>query len=326
MQDPVRSSGQAQRQLCNSQHRYLFRQLAASADSLTVRASLIAPSACSRIAPEIVLVRTDDGHDLFGQDRRAATRCRSADSLRAIVIDECCSQIDLQMSGYRQDSEISRFNRSMASTDWFDVSHRCRHGRACSARGQRAIAGCARYHGRAPGESLGHGAAGGRPHSCRMQPRSRRCPCLVGYRQLQVREHPASAAQGIAATIGGPECRCAGICGRPAGCAILALGIAQLHDRYRRRSSGAGQECAGGVVADRRSSVRSMRSPSRTPSCNSTTWRSPPPGEYRHYIVRDGHRYSHTIDPRTGRPVEHALASVVVVSARLSRPMHGPLH
>jgi thiamine biosynthesis lipoprotein len=37
-------------------------------------------------------------------------------------------------------------------------------------------------------------------------------------------------------------------------------------------------------------------------------------GEYRHYAIRNGHRYSHTIDPRTARPVEHALASVVVIA------------
>jgi thiamine biosynthesis lipoprotein len=36
-------------------------------------------------------------------------------------------------------------------------------------------------------------------------------------------------------------------------------------------------------------------------------------GEYRHYYDRNGHRYSHTIDPRTGHPVEHTLASVVVI-------------
>jgi thiamine biosynthesis lipoprotein len=36
-------------------------------------------------------------------------------------------------------------------------------------------------------------------------------------------------------------------------------------------------------------------------------------GEYRHYYDRDGRRYSHTVDPRTGRPVEHNLASVVVI-------------
>jgi thiamine biosynthesis lipoprotein len=37
-------------------------------------------------------------------------------------------------------------------------------------------------------------------------------------------------------------------------------------------------------------------------------------GEYRHYFVRDGHRYSHTIDPRTGHTMDHDLAAVVVVS------------
>jgi len=36
-------------------------------------------------------------------------------------------------------------------------------------------------------------------------------------------------------------------------------------------------------------------------------------GDYRNYWERDGTRYSHTIDPGTGRPVEHALASASVV-------------
>jgi thiamine biosynthesis lipoprotein len=36
-------------------------------------------------------------------------------------------------------------------------------------------------------------------------------------------------------------------------------------------------------------------------------------GDYRDYREVDGQRISHTIDPRTGRPVAHALASVTVV-------------
>ena len=37
-------------------------------------------------------------------------------------------------------------------------------------------------------------------------------------------------------------------------------------------------------------------------------------GDYRIYFEVDGKRYSHTIDPRTGRPITHNLASVTVVS------------
>ncbi len=36
-------------------------------------------------------------------------------------------------------------------------------------------------------------------------------------------------------------------------------------------------------------------------------------GDYHNYFERDGVRYSHTIDPRTGRPITHTLASVTVL-------------
>ncbi len=36
-------------------------------------------------------------------------------------------------------------------------------------------------------------------------------------------------------------------------------------------------------------------------------------GGYRNFYEKDGTRYSHTIDPRTGRPVTHDLAAVTVV-------------
>lgn len=39
-------------------------------------------------------------------------------------------------------------------------------------------------------------------------------------------------------------------------------------------------------------------------------------GDYRNYFEKDGKRYSHSIDPRTGRPIEHRLASVTVVADR----------
>ena len=36
-------------------------------------------------------------------------------------------------------------------------------------------------------------------------------------------------------------------------------------------------------------------------------------GDYRVFYERDGRRFSHTVDPRTGRPIEHDLASVSVI-------------
>lgn len=37
-------------------------------------------------------------------------------------------------------------------------------------------------------------------------------------------------------------------------------------------------------------------------------------GDYRNYFEVEGVRYSHTLDPRTGRPIDHPLASVTVVT------------
>ena len=37
-------------------------------------------------------------------------------------------------------------------------------------------------------------------------------------------------------------------------------------------------------------------------------------GNYRKFYIRDGHKYAHTIDPRTGYPVSHSLLSATIVA------------
>nr|VFK65932.1 MAG: thiamine biosynthesis lipoprotein [Candidatus Kentron sp. UNK]VFK71611.1 MAG: thiamine biosynthesis lipoprotein [Candidatus Kentron sp. UNK] len=42
-------------------------------------------------------------------------------------------------------------------------------------------------------------------------------------------------------------------------------------------------------------------------------------GDYRNFFERDGKRYSHTLDPKTGKPVTHDLVSVTVLDQRAMR-------
>jgi thiamine biosynthesis lipoprotein len=42
-------------------------------------------------------------------------------------------------------------------------------------------------------------------------------------------------------------------------------------------------------------------------------------GDYRIFYIDEGKRFSHTIDPRTGRPVENGPASATVVAESATR-------
>ena len=41
-------------------------------------------------------------------------------------------------------------------------------------------------------------------------------------------------------------------------------------------------------------------------------------GNYRKFYIRDGKKYSHTVNPKTGLPVEHNLLSATVISDNVS--------
>lgn len=71
-----------------------------------------------------------------------------------------------------------------------------------------------------------------------------------------------------------------------------------------------GQPWRVGVQAPDGKKGESLESLALTDTCISTS------GSYRHRYEKEGKSYSHLIDPRTGRPVEHQLVSVSVIHPR----------
>ena len=61
------------------------------------------------------------------------------------------------------------------------------------------------------------------------------------------------------------------------------------------------------------SATDSVRQAALSPSSSSSLLALSTSGTYREAWTADGHRYSHIIDPRTGRPVDHDLVSCTVV-------------
>ena len=48
-------------------------------------------------------------------------------------------------------------------------------------------------------------------------------------------------------------------------------------------------------------------------------------GNYRNFYYKDGKKYAHTIDPRTGYPVQHNILSSTVIAKDCAQPMPTPL-
>ncbi len=224
--------------------------------------------------------------------------------------EEVLAGIDLAMSSYRADSEVSRFNAS-ASTQWFPVS-------ADLARLVRAALEFSELSGGAFDVTLapmvaawGFGPAAqpvSLPQDADLDALRRR----VGYRKLHVSMQPFALrkdvpdleidlngiAPGYAVDLLSARLSSMGI-GRhmiDIGGEVLAVGLNARGGPWR-------------VAVER--PVDAEPAPYAIVQLQDMAVTTS--GEYRRYYERDGRRYSHTIDPRTGKPVAHALASVVVI-------------
>ncbi len=247
----------------------------------------------------------------MGTYYRVTARC--PEDVSALVSAELRAVND-EMSTYLPDSALSRFNRAPVG-QWWDVPRPLAEVVAAAARLSRESAGAfdvtvgplVNLWGFGPPDPAATRDLPGEQALARARQR-------VGFEKLEVRLEP-------------PALR------KTADLYVDLSAIAKGHgvDRVAERLLGVG--CSD-LLVDVGGEVRGV---GRSPS--GRTWRvgveTPDPGQlggiervvllddvaaatsgdYRNYVEVDGRRYSHTIDPRTGRPVDHRLASVTVLHA-----------
>ena len=237
----------------------------------------------------------------------------SLDSARLrATIDDVIAQIDRSMSGYRNDSEVARFNAS-AATQWHEVS-----GDLASV--VQAALDISEKSGGAFDITVaplvaawGFGPAG-EPKVLPNAAQLAQIAASVGYRKLHVQLDPPALRKDVAELS-------IDLNGIAPGFAVdrLAERLAALHAENFMIDIG-GEIRARGHNADGdpwRIAIERPVDTQRAPYAG--VWLDgasiSTSGEYRDYYERDGHRYSHTIDPRTRQPLDRAPGSVVVIAA-----------
>jgi len=274
---------------------------------IALLASLLLFASCGRAPRELVLSGPTMG-TTYTVKVAGSPQTVDAEAVRR-TIDDVLALIDTQMSTYRADSALSRFNATR-STDWVDVPAEVARvialGQEISRRSDGAfdmtVAPLIRVWGFGPS---------GEPEQLPTDEQLAAIRREVGYSLLDVREDtPALRKHTPELTID--------VNGIAPGYAVdvLAARFAALGLRDFMIDIG-GEVLARGRNANGvawRIAVERPQDTEPTPykilelHDESVTTS----GEYRHYFEREGRRYSHTIDPRTGQPIE-SHGSVVVV-------------
>lgn len=230
------------------------------------------------------------------------------DSIRA-EIDVILEKINRQMSTYLQDSELSEFNRRRV-TDWIDVSqqlvdvlHQAQQISVLTEGAFDVTVG--------PLVNLwGFGPAPGDD-----QPPSdqaiRQAMDRVGYARLQVRSSPPAIKKHRADLYVDLSAIAKGYAADVIAENLLARGVdhymVEIGGEVRARGRNARGTLWRIAIEKPSSGPRSVHTVIELNDLGMAT-----SGDYRNYFETEGRRYSHTIDPRSGRPVTHELASVTV--------------
>jgi thiamine biosynthesis lipoprotein len=240
-----------------------------------------------------------------------------AEDLHADV-ERVLAEIDRQMSTYRPDSELSRFNRAAAGT-WFSVS-------AATAEVVAAAQDISEETDGALDVTVGplvqlwhfgppssRESAGGNRFGPPSEEKIAAARKNVGYQKLKVRAKPPALWKEVE----GLEVDLSSIASGYAIDRLAELAAKRGISAYmvelggEVRAAGTREDGKPWRVAVERPSARERELFTSVALNNAAIATA---GDYRKFFEHEGRRYSHVIDPATGRPIEHQLASVTVVA------------
>ena len=230
------------------------------------------------------------------------------------VADEIKQTLELvnqQMSNWLPDSEISRFNAS-ESTDWHEVSPETAEVLATARRISEQTDGAFDVTVAPLIELWGFGTSG-RKEEPPTEEQLKAVADQIGWQKLEARaDSPALKKQNanLSANLSAIA--------KGYGVDAVAEKLEQLGiESYlveiggEIRVRGKKQDGTTWVVGIEDPAGKSRDVKHAIPLTDAAMATS---GDYRNFVEREGKTFSHTIDPRTLKPIEHALASVTVIS------------
>ncbi len=242
---------------------------------------------------------------------RPSDQCADQQVIHQLIDDEL-ETVNAQMSTYREDSEVSRFNRSETS-EWFSVSSETAEVVQLAQKIAHVSDGAFDVTVGPVVDLWGFGPIR-RRESIPSDDEIEAAKKLVGYKNLMVRLSPPSLRKLL------PKLRI--------DLSAIAQGhgadrVSDLLERHNIQDSFV--EIAGEIVTrghrhatepwqigiespqDFKRSIALVIGLSDAALATS--------GDYRNFFMHNDARYSHTIDPKTSRPVTHSTASCSVVAS-----------
>lgn len=236
-----------------------------------------------------------------GTDRLALTR----------QIEQALDSVNAGMSNWRDDSELSLFNSS-TSTDWFPVS---RETATVVSEAQRIsrLSGGAFDVTVAPLVGLWSFGPEAGPPAVPSAAALERVRQRVGYTHLEARLDPPALRKTQPDLSVDLSAIAKGFGVDHVAHLLDELGaeayMVEIGGEVRTRGlRGDGTPWRIGIEAP----IRGRRTLHRVIRLSDASMATS--GDYRSFVEIDGQEYSHTIDPRTGRPARHRLGSVSVIA------------